>query len=178
MTGGMTQAVDPIQSPNEVVKSGGVRRIAVSLISLCGFLLACVMPFAATYELWLVGQVATWPEVPVRLDAVARKRPPFGKGPPVWRFQLFDAQRGQTYETGDIAPGDFPLMVMDWSTIDRTAQAYQLRVGETIRVRRAPDGERYFLRRGDASTMTVALLLSATYWLWLILRWHRQRRSL
>lgn len=155
---------------------GGARKLALSLAALCAFFIAAFLPLPAAYELWRVSEVATWHEVPVRLDAVERKRPTFGKGPATWRYTFTDPATGQPYETGDIEPGDFPFTVMGWSTIDSTARAYQAQVGETIRVRRSPDRQHYFLRAGNRTTMTVLLAGCGLYWLWLLTFWRRRRK--
>lgn len=174
----MDKPVDPKQILRGVLgELGGARKLALSLAALVAFLVAAFLPLPAMYELWRVGEVATWHEVPVRLDAVERKRPTFGKGPSTWRYTLTDPATGQRYETGDIEPGDFPFTVMGWSTIDGTARAYQAQVGQTIRVRRSGDGRQYFLRAGDRSTMTVLLGLCGLYWLWLASVWRRRRRT-
>lgn len=174
----MQQPVDPKQVLRDLLTElGGARKLALSLAALSAFLVAAFLPIPAAYELWRVGQVAEWREVPVRLDAVEMKRPTFGKGPSTWRYTFTDPQTGKPYETGDIEPGDFPFTVMGWSTTDSTARAYAAQVGQTIRVRRAPDGRQYFLRPGDTATMTALLGFSGLYWLWLLSVWRRRRRT-
>lgn len=174
----MDKPVDPKAVLRGVLAElGGVRKLALSLAALVAFLVAAFLPLPAMYELWRVGEVATWREVPVRLDAVERKRPTFGKGPSTWRYTITDPATGQRYETGDIEPGDFPFTIMGWSTIDATARAYQAKVGQTIRVRRSGDGTHYFLRPGNRTTMTMLLGGSGLYWLWLFSVWRRRRRT-
>ena len=68
----------------------------------------------------------------VRLDAVEKKRPTFGKGPSTWRYTFTDPETGKPHETADIEPGDFPFTVMGCSTIDATGRFYQASVGQTI----------------------------------------------
>lgn len=174
----MASPVDPKAILRDVLAElGGARKLALSLAALSAFFIAGFLPLPAAYELWRVGDVATWQEVPVRLDAVELKRPTFGKGPSTWRYTFTDPATGQPFETGDIEPGDFPFTVMGWSTIDSTARAYQAQVGQTIRVRRSPDGQHYFLRAGSRTTMTVLLGFCGLYWLWLLSVWHRRKRS-
>lgn len=174
----MQQPVDPRHILRDVLAElGGARRLAVSIAALCAFLVAAFLPIPAAYELWRVGQVAEWREVPVRLDAVELKRPTFGKGPSSWRYTFTDPETGKAYETGDIEPGDFPFTVMGWSTTDSTARAYQVKVGQMIRVRRSSDGAQYFLRAGDRTTMSLLLGLSGLYWLWLLNVWWSKRRA-
>jgi hypothetical protein len=174
----MEQPVDPKQVLREVLAElGGARKLVGSILMLWLLLVATFLPIPAAYELWRVGDVASWREVPVRLDAVEMKRPTFGKGPSTWRYTFTDPASGKPYETGDIEPGDFPFTVLGWSTTDSTARAYQAQVGQTIRVRRSPDGSRYFLRAGDRSTMTALLALSGVFWLWLISVWRRRRQA-
>lgn len=174
----MDKPVDPNQILREVLgELGGARKLALSIAALCAFLIAAFLPLPAAYELWRVGEVASWREVPVRLDAVERKRPTFGKGPSTWRYTFTDPATGEPYETGDIEPGDLPFTVMGWSTIDATARTYQAQVGQTIRVRRSGDGRHYFLRPGDRTTMTALLGCCGLYWLRFFTVWHRRKRS-
>lgn len=174
----MAPPVDPKAILRDALAElGGARKLALSLAALSAFFIAAFLPLPAAYELWRVGDVATWQEVPVRLDAVERKRPTFGKGPSTWRYTFTDPATGQPFETGDIEPGDFPFTVMGWSTIDSTARAYQAQVGQTIRVRRSPDGQHYFLRAGNRTTMTAFLGFCGLYWIWLLSVWRRRKRS-
>ena len=129
----------------------------------------------AAYELWLVGKVEQWREVPATLVAVERKRPAFGKGPLTWRYTFTELERGKPDETRDIEPGDIPFTALGWSTKDATARDYQAMLGQTIRVRGSPDGDRYFLKFGDRNTMSVLLSLSGTYWIWMLSVWRRRR---
>lgn len=175
----MTSPVDPKTVLHDVLAEvGGARQLAVSIAALSSFLVAAVLPIPAVYELWRVGQVAEWRVVPVRLDAVEKKRPTFGKGPSTWRYTFTDPETGKPHETADIEPGDFPFTVMGWSTIDATGRSYQASVGQTIYVRRSDHGEQYFLRSGVRTTMTALLGFSGIYWLWLLSVWrHRRRRG-
>ena len=174
----MEKPVEPKKILREVLAElGGARKLAVSILMLWLLLVATFLPIPGIYELWRVGDVATWSEVPVRLDAVELKRPSFGKGPSTWRYTFTDPENGKPYETGDIEPGDFPFTVMGWSTTDSITRAYAAKVGQTIRVRRSPDGIQYFLRAGDRTTMTVLLGGSALYWLWLLSIWRRRKHT-
>ena len=47
---------------------GGARKLALSLAILWTILVAAFMPIPAAYELWRVGEVSAWRQVPVRLD--------------------------------------------------------------------------------------------------------------
>lgn len=174
----MEKPVDPKQVLREVLgEFGGARKLALSIAALAAFFIAAFLPLPAAYELWRVGDVATWREVPVRLDAVELKRPTFGKGPSTWRYTFTDPDTGKPYETGDIEPGDFPFNVMGWSTTDSATRAYQAQVGQIIRVRRSGDGRTYFLRPGDSTTMTALLVCCGLYWLWLFSLWRRRKRA-
>ncbi|MGV3510964.1 MAG: hypothetical protein ACO1OX_03065 [Novosphingobium sp.] len=153
----------------------GLRKHVLSMVAMSAFLLATVMPIAAVYELWRVQEVSAWPAVLVRLDAVEKERPTFGKGPSVWRYRFTDPESGRQYQTGDVEPGDFPFTVMGWSTKDATAANYQARIGTLIPVRRSIDRSRYFLQAGDSTTMSVVLGLSGLYWVWLWLVCRRRK---
>jgi hypothetical protein len=173
----MAFPVDPKTVLRDVrAKLASARRLAVSMAALSAFLVAAFMPIPAAYELWRVDQVAEWREVPVRLDAVEKKRPPFGKGLSTWHYTFTDPETGKLHETADIEPGDFPFTVGGWSTIDATARSYRDSVGQTINVRRSDDGQQYFLRPGDRTTMTALLGFSGLYWLWLLSVWRRRGR--
>jgi hypothetical protein len=173
----MASPVDPKTVLRDVLsRLSGARSLAVSMAALSAFLVAAFLPIPAAYELWRVDQVAEWREVPVRLDAVEKRQPTFGKGPSTWRYTFTDPETGKLFETADIEPGDFPFTVMGWSTIDATGRSYKASVGQTIYVRRSDDGEQYFLRPGDHTTMTALLGFSGLYWLWLISGWRRRRR--
>ena len=92
----MEKPVDPKQILREVLAElGGARRLALSLAALCAFLVAAFLPIPAAHELWRVGQVAEWREVPVRLDAVEMKRPTFGKGPQHMALHVHRSRHGQ-----------------------------------------------------------------------------------
>jgi hypothetical protein len=126
--------------------------------------------------LWLVRQVQTWPEVPVQLESVELERSSFSRGELIWRYRLRDIQTGAKYNTSDAEPGDIPLTVAAWSSkhalwSDRNNDAarYRAHVGQVIRVRRSPDGLRYFLRPGNSRTMTFVLTLCAAFWTWILL---------
>jgi hypothetical protein len=174
----MEQPVDPKEAVRQVLGAlGDVRKLARSFAMLWMLLVGFFLPIPTAYELWRVGDVTTWREVPVRLDAVEEKRPTFGKGPWMWRYTFTDLETARRYETGDIEPGDFPVTVLGWSTTDAAAHAYLAEVGHTIRVRRSPDRQSYFLRAGDRSTMTVVLTGCALYWMWLVTFWLRRKRS-
>lgn len=175
----MQQPPDPKAALLEVIgELGNGRKLVLSIATLWLFLAAAFLPLPALYELWRVGEVATWREVPVRLDAVEKKRPAFGKGPSTWRYTFTDPETGRPYETSDIEPGDFPFTVLSWSTTDAATSAYRAKVGQTIRVRRSPDRQEYFLRAGDSSTMTAVFIGSALYWVWLVSSWRRRRQPL
>ncbi|MGC1270727.1 MAG: hypothetical protein WA842_09045 [Croceibacterium sp.] len=155
--------------------AAGLRKFLVTFFSLAAFLLAIFVPIPAVYELWQVGKVDHWRQVPARLDAVERKKPAFGKGPSTWRFTLFDPEFGTSYETGDIEPGDFPFAIAGWSNTDRLARDYQQQAGQTIRVRRSPQGDQYFLEAGGRATMSILIGLCAIYWAWLLSALRRRK---
>ncbi len=152
-------------------------KFTLTLAKLGTLVTAIFLPPLAAYELWRVGEVEQWREVTVRIEAVERKAPTFGKGQATWRYTFTDPELSRTYETGDIEPGDLPFAMLGWSTTDRTARDYQARIGQIIHVRRSQDGQHYSLRTGDRTSMTIALGLCAAYWLWLIPAWQRRRRA-
>lgn len=175
----------PANSPGQLIgdaigqalaELGGGRRLAVSIVMLMATCIAVFMPIPACYELWMVQQVKTWPEVPVRLEAVELTPSSFRRGDWSWQYRLRDLQTGAAYKTGDLEPGDIPFSVVAgskesalWSSRNNDAARYRQHVGQVIKVRRSPDGKRYFLRDGDSVTMTIVLVLCAAFWLWVLL---------
>lgn len=155
---------------------GGARGLVVSIVMILATCIAAFMPIPACYELWMVHQVKTWPEVPVRLEAVELSPSSFHRGDWSWQYRLRDLQTGAAYKTGDLEPGDISFSVVAgskesalWSSRNNDAARYRQQVGQVIKVRRSPDGKRYFLRAGDSVTMTVVLALCAAFWLWVLL---------
>ncbi|MDE2596102.1 MAG: hypothetical protein KGL44_04395 [Sphingomonadales bacterium] len=148
--------------------AGGVRGLARSFLMLMATGFALFMPFAATYELYRVHEVARWQQVSARLDQVALEQSAFRKGVSTWRFHLTDRETGRRYDTGDVEPGDLPFSILGWSSMDGVARRYQAQTGETLRVHRSPDGSEIYLRPGDSRTMTLILALCTGFWAWVV----------
>lgn len=148
---------------------GGTARIGAVLrryAMLPVLVFAAVVPLFAAYELYRVHEVSRWQQAPARIVSATWERSTSRPYRSSWRYRLLDLQSGAEIVTGDRRPGDLPITIGTWTSEDAAAARFNARAGETISLRRSPDGSEFYLEDGDSGLMAGVLAICGLFWVW------------